>query len=668
MPAQPKEQVKNWREKRKRKEIRTSATQHETFELCARKWWLDKVRGLGEFETRQSLIFGSVLHAVCERYLTADDLGRDENGNEVDLYPKGWHRSVNKFTGELEGEIGLDEQDLVKALISKAIEQGVLERRPGRLVEHSFRQPIVEVNGVNVQVEGFIDLDYLADGEIDDHKTSKSPRYFKSARALGENLQMLIYANNQLKRMEEQGIPMPEFFTFRHNQYCTDPKNPIVRKTEVQVPVETVQTQWEQRVVANAREMERIRREAETWSDIPEPRNMAESCNAYGGCPFRRICQGIESEETYEKRLEAKSKGEYVSLSIDESMYVKPQLGESPMSELSKRLDALKARNSAAETATVATTPRPSINPPSPPAQAPAQAVAAPSQQAPAAPAQAVAAGSNLSDLGEWEGNRLSLPPWVDPNDLTKINDGLGFNAEGAPDRVAAVKAKAKGRPVPDMFDLDTVGEGIVMWVGKTGTPAEGMEGFSPLSLNAVTREVKAQTRTAPAPAPQPAPEPAPAQQAPTPSPAPAPAPQPAPEPESEEEETVPTLSIEEPKKPGRPKRAFILCINVAAQPGSNFENPGSGRGVIDLNSFLLRIQQNVLDNLNSSGSKQFECYEEIDPFRRKDAVASYARSLAEQFKSDFVVANGVSNGTEIKALVDALRPYAGIVFMAAAS
>ena len=87
----------------------TSASQLETTQLCARKWWLNNVAKLPKIERADSLVFGEALHGCAERYLLGEEPFND-----------GWSD-------------GLTPQDavLIRLLISKAIEAGYLERRPG---------------------------------------------------------------------------------------------------------------------------------------------------------------------------------------------------------------------------------------------------------------------------------------------------------------------------------------------------------------------------------------------------------------------------------------------------------------------------------------------------------------------------------------------------------
>src|SRR5690606_34026637 len=109
--------------------------------------------------------FGTVLHAVCERFLLADDLGRDPStGQPVDLYPPGWTKCYNRWTNQPEGEVTPDEAATIQALVAKASEQGVLQRKPGRAVELEFHRQVcvVEVDDEHheARITGFIDLAY----------------------------------------------------------------------------------------------------------------------------------------------------------------------------------------------------------------------------------------------------------------------------------------------------------------------------------------------------------------------------------------------------------------------------------------------------------------------------------------------------------------------------
>ena len=296
---------KDWKEKRSRRLMVLSASQFETFELCARKWWLKFVRGLPEPDSK-STIFGSILHAVIERYLSGDKQGRDSNGFPIDLYPPGWTRAINRYDkNKVDGEVSPGEADTIRRLMTTAIEQGVIECFDNREIEHEFQVTLSKLpcwkcsgagkltcntcrgsgsicgkcaahlsvddsgsvcdtyhrdadvscpvcggdqtcpvckgdgKGDHIQIKGFID--YLLPDGIQDHKSSGRVKYWKSKDALRENTQMLIYAKILMLLIQEasaegvKGRPLasfavPEQISLRHNQFCSDPNEPRVRK------------------------------------------------------------------------------------------------------------------------------------------------------------------------------------------------------------------------------------------------------------------------------------------------------------------------------------------------------------------------------------------------------------------------------------------------------
>ena len=316
---------KTWDEARKVRLLQLSASQIETYRDCHRKWWLDKVRKLPT-RSSHSQVFGTVVHSVIERFLLADDLGRDTaTGLPVNLYPTDWHVAKDRWgkkceakdcgprcgachgTGLLcEGAISPMEQDDVKRLIASAIENGVLERLPGRRVEAGFTRTILKHDcpacagveapfeggkclkckgdgkGTTVTLTGFVDV--LFRDQVQDHKTTSAMRWAKSPAALQKNTQMLIYAYEALEQAKARGEPLPATIILRHNVYCA--KENKVRKTETSVSREAVETHWSQ-VLRDCAHMVELRDIADTWHDIKEPDNPATVCNAYGGCPFR---------------------------------------------------------------------------------------------------------------------------------------------------------------------------------------------------------------------------------------------------------------------------------------------------------------------------------------------------------------------------------------------
>jgi len=224
----------------------------------------------------------------------------------------------------------------------------------------------------------------------------------------------------------------------------------------------------------------------------------------------------------------------------------------------------------------------------------------------------------------------LSYPPWVDPENLVNVNGGCGFNDKGKPCKITDMKAKQAGRPTSDMFEIAPTGDGTVMWVGKDGTPAEGMEGISPLSMDAPAA-VKATEKVEAVAEPKPKAEPAP-------------------EPEEEDNETESTA------KPGRPKKSFVLLINAVPAVGA-VNRRGSGRHATNLATTLATIGERMAEELGK------ESFFDIQVFDRRDAISKYAPVLAEEFKNDMVFVTGLGNGaSDMRTLVDALIPLAGMI------
>src|SRR5215831_13258658 len=297
-----------------------SATQIETYNTCARKWWFKQVRKLPE-PPRGNLTFGTVLHAVLERFLKADEFGNGADGQPVELFPAGWEYATDREGRRDGAPLPLAEQDQVRRLVAEAISAGVLERLPGRRVEKQFSIPMFErrtaqdqenEEGIgagegnpSVRLMGFIDLshayrheDGTVEASVQDHKTSKSVKYLKSANALTKNTQLLIYAKSLLEELKAEGIPAPEKISLRHNGYAKDTHREVVRKTEAFVSPAEVEEHWET-CKQTAKRMIGTRN-AKNWFDIPDPARPQEACNAYGVCPYFDICSGKESPEHYE--------------------------------------------------------------------------------------------------------------------------------------------------------------------------------------------------------------------------------------------------------------------------------------------------------------------------------------------------------------------------------
>lgn len=518
------ETKKDWTELRKRRMLSTSASQFETFDLCQRKWWLSKVRKLEE-PTTGSQVFGTVLHAVIERFLLADDLGRGADGlTAVCLYPEGWEVAKNRYgnscpkckgtkaqfpavqyedlnpaelppcnacfgTGvECEGRIDALQQDAIKRLVTAAIENGVLERLPGRRVEQGFNRQVIKTPclncdgtgqvlidnaksenntekcpecggdglGCTVMITGYIDV--LFHDMIQDHKSTKSMKWAKSPAKLAEFSQMLIYARECLLQAEERGEPIPQSITLRHNQYCHGENK--VRVTQTTVTREQIEQHWTEIVRASER-MAELRQTADKWSDIQDPTDL-NACNAYGGCPFRGICYGQETEETYEKRMAYHKSLRYTDCVETPSPSVTvPTQGVASMPSLMERLAARTVVNNKAEGASNLQSLE--LNPPTLTIKA---EVATPTST-PAAP---VAPVQELTHAGP-NAEGIAPPPWASKDCNVPTCRGLvGFGSTGKPCQICSIKTQKAGGKPATAYTVENNGDGTVTWF-ETANP-----------------------------------------------------------------------------------------------------------------------------------------------------------------------------------------------------
>lgn len=598
-----------WQENRKRRKIVTSATQYETFERCNRLWWLERVRRLPTPPTKAQ-IFGTVLHAVTERYLLADDRGRDpETGEVVDLYPEGWHQAKDRFSNKIEGELDPGAQDTVKRLISKAIEEGILARGGNRAVEREFREVVLEVEetGTAVEIMGFIDLEFF--GEIVDHKTTKSMRYAKSPEKLAKNTQALVYAAMHLRALRAQGAAIPDYITIRHNYFCKDALKPEVRKVEARVPVSEVQKKWEE-IEQHARKMVELRNTIEDgFTEIPDPDDPYEACNMYGGCAFRTICGGQESVDSYLKRLD--------------KMTLAAQDGVTPRGAQREAIVATQKRNDempvdfksalaakrAAKAGTTPSTPPPAVTPPKVEEQSP--------------PAETTPPDGDMAP-----------PPWAHADCMAC--GGSGFDSSGNICRICAHKTKNAGGSLA--YSLESLGDGLIAWVNSD----TGESGISPLASAETPVKASEKSKTV---EPPPAPPAAPA--------APAAPPEPEDGDEDDEEEDEPKSN----GKVGRPKKGYILCINCAPTRPTPGQRKGSGRYVHHLAEILEELKPQIAEAVG------VDSFYDIEFFHRRDIFYKRGEEIAALFKTDIVVAENLANSpSDLKHLCEAIRPYAGMV------
>lgn len=617
--------------------VLSSATQYETFDLCKRKWWFQWGVKLEKLE-QDFLTFGTTLHAACERYLLADNLGRDATGRPVDLWPVGWNTNIPPA-----------QADLIKRLVAEGIKSGLLVRRPGRLVEHAFLAPLGEHRGMLMFGTGKIDM-MVVDGEepeVQDHKTTKAMRWAKSPKALAQTTQMLTYAGEVQRQRAARGLPMADKIKVRHNVYVKDPAAPAVKIVEAWVTASAVEARLEQNRAA-ATQMVNFKTaflQPEDWHRLPEPASQGRACSAYGGCPYLMICGGRETPTEYSKRIErvlghkaqqdtnarkdhamsavmgeklaaAKSKKaaakingdvpaagpaddtkfwilndkravvEATGASIREALAAGTMtLGSSAMLQTSKTWSTV---GGCGFVEPVAAPPPPVEAAPPPPPSGEGDVVD--EEAAPAAPPTAPPPAQAPFAVS-------GTPPWAAPN-CTACAAGPhpGFTTKGNPCRICDdIQSKAKG-PTSAGFALTTE-NGVISWTAKDGT-----QGSAPIPGTTPVVAKKAA-------------------------------------------KAAPTAAEPVRKGPGRPKVTFRLYINCMPL----------GQDAIDAAEILRSYGAKVAE---VSGAAS---YYDLDAFKRRDSLVACAEEIVAEVEGKRVVVSGAAS-PDLRALVDVLRGYASEV------
>jgi len=600
-----------------------SATRKEKFDRCKRLWWLTEIKNIKEPD-RGYFTFGTALHAVIERYLKAD-----ETEQSLDLYPEGWDKEITK-----------GESALIKELIQKAIDQGIIARLPGQLVEYKFTEELIPG-----EVFFTSTIDLLTEEGIEDHKTTKAMKWAKSPEALRKNGQLLMYAMKYLDRKHERGEPFPTKIRLTHNVFCKDPNDKRVRQTVAYVTPQEVIDYWQTVLSETIPEMLLVR-EAKTWDNIPPPENTSEACNAYGGCTFRGLCGGHESFETLTRRLApkppptpTKKDTPFMSLMdrIKQGQPNQPNQPNRPLSinpVLPSKAQAIEVRAMRASTIG-----QPPPKPPPP------------------------------------ESDR-EAPPWAIGS--CQACDGVGFNSKGSPCRICDnSRAQAKGIQ-SDMFALSTTKEGEITWKPKKEWLIQlqqlGYEEVGEGSYDATGDEDVEVEYDEDQPDAVQAPEPAAPLLAPRRGPGRPKKPTPAPEIEEEEADPEPVpvpdedeeaeedfrLSEPEPKRGrGRPRKpevlgtiersAFIMFMGCRRQAGMS--NP------ISMEEIVQKIGQELADEL------KIPTMYDMDVWKRRDALGSAAKEVARRMGGKTVIVEMITR--ENQGLVEGLMARAKDVFVA---
>lgn len=230
--------------------VHWSPSQVDTFSLCNRKWWLNKIMGL-EIPPHPSAVIGSAMHAELETYL--------EHGDPKVLGP------------------------IARAGLEFLPQPGTV------IIEHDIGPLALTAGGLPAL--GRIDcLDLRSEPpEVIDHKSIGNLDYAKTSEELAKNVQMIVYARATTVELERMGVPAPERVKVSHIAYQTKGRN-IARKTSALVTQEQIEKTWGH-IDATVRAM---RETALTLTpDRVTPTKSA--CDAYGGCHFRDRCKALQA-------------------------------------------------------------------------------------------------------------------------------------------------------------------------------------------------------------------------------------------------------------------------------------------------------------------------------------------------------------------------------------
>lgn len=466
------------------KDMYTSVSAITDADDCLRRWWLHKRCKLPQ-DQRKATIFGDVHHAVCARFLEADDRGVDiKTGKPVELYPEGWRVMANRFdkNGTLY-KVSDSEAALIKVLVQKAITDGILVRELGRTVEREFETVIFSKGYVKVILKGFVDVD--TSRGIEDHKTTKNKKYLLSKAKLRKSIQMMGYAYEKYLQKHQGNIWLC------HNGFVKDFDSPLVKKTEVEVSQIEVMEFFNDKILPIIKKMLKYYTEyppsrVNDWRKVPPANNANQSCNFYYGapCPYVLICSGMITIDKYLRKYGKTV--EDVTGKIDHIEKGKP------MNSLMDRIKQEQAGQTVSQgaAASVATQAQEAvaIEVPEQPAQIATGGLSAMLAKVQAGVKSVVGAvaGSIAPVITTAEvvepiadavtvGSEKQTAPWYwfNANETEcpacKDNDVLGFNSSMEPCMICVCKARAQGKSCPENYVVDVLQDGKLSFTPNDG-------------------------------------------------------------------------------------------------------------------------------------------------------------------------------------------------------
>jgi len=317
-----------------------SASQKKTYRMCKRKWAMEKVYGIRQRD-KYHFVIGHALHSVADRYLS-----RSAKSWAV-MFPPGWDKGLQEGDNDwvqhcaeqaiskgiwqssaglqveyplllLVGDRFRDERGLPLAAQPQTFDDDKGVRRIGAPTQMLDGSPLLPGWDELPPVVGFIDqLDLTgALPWVVDHKTSKSKRWVLSSAKLGEDTQMNMYSALALGQRKDV-----DSVRLRHNVFLKGVEDDTTAyNVDATTDLATVVQHWGD-TIAVAKGMQEIRSKYPKIIDTFEPSrradnsmlvpsaidegNAKEACNAYGGCPYRDMCQGRVTPQQIVRRLDA---------------------------------------------------------------------------------------------------------------------------------------------------------------------------------------------------------------------------------------------------------------------------------------------------------------------------------------------------------------------------
>ena len=592
--------------------IRLSASQIDSANSCLRKWWLNKVAKCPQPFDRKKLL-GEVGHEVCERYL-----------QDKFLYPKDWTSPTNRWDGTKgDHHLTTTEQALVKALITKAIKDGVLIRQPDGEVELDFEpKAVAEIEGVKVDLLGFID--YYYGNNVDDHKFTGAPKYYGKA-ALKKAIAMNLYAWSQY----ESGKITDPTVWLRYNLFVKDTAKPAIKMIQVERTKEEIYKYYEEKIEPSFKPMVLARKNCDSWEQVDSAMDRGEAattCKKYGGCEYMDICLGKSTVDEYKARfdeadLDSKKKSQKSILDTltnkAEPNNKKPQGAKE--NKMGGFLEALKNGDTPEPVVVAKEEPKPKAEPKAEPK--------------PKAKAEAIPSA-----------------PWAFPTCpvCSRLKEGTRGLKGTEPCKICVMnthelKNAGEDQAVVTDFDVAISDEGVVTWELKGEVIAEAPVVEQEPVVKEVVESKAGDEFGEQKPDDKREPEPVLA-----------------PNPEKEESGFDTSREGFNSEKTGT--KGFIVSYAPVRSCAKKSRKLGEGNCVVHIAELTEMVAGKILVLANSNGAAAKE-FLDIDYFVRRDLIAQNAKAIAEMIGNSVVDASSLVEASMEQIVVCAIERYASFVY-----